>query len=84
MGQMVNIVLASILVNEVLGPPLTKFALEASGSTRKKRKALSGPETDVTPTRLGEAAGGTNGAADAPTRTPAGTAPEDTNDGGTS
>ncbi|MBN2566220.1 MAG: cation:proton antiporter [Candidatus Eisenbacteria bacterium] len=35
MGQMVNIVLASILVNEVIGPPLAKYALEASGSTRR-------------------------------------------------
>jgi Kef-type K+ transport system membrane component KefB len=35
MRQMVNIVLASILVNEVLGPPLTKIALERSGSTRR-------------------------------------------------
>lgn len=35
MGQMVNIVLASILVNEVIGPPLTKYALEKSGSARR-------------------------------------------------
>ena len=41
MGTMVNIVLASILVNEVLGPPLTKFALEASGSTRSARDRAS-------------------------------------------
>ncbi len=41
MGTMVNIVLASILVNEVLGPPLTKFALEASGSTRSARDKAS-------------------------------------------
>jgi len=53
MGQMVNIVLASILVNEVLGPPLTKYALEASGSARKGRGAAerrpdaTAPRTDV-------------------------------------
>jgi Kef-type K+ transport system membrane component KefB len=35
MGQMVNIVLASILVNAVVGPPLAKYALEASGSARR-------------------------------------------------
>lgn len=35
-GKMVNIVLASILVNEIIGPPLTKLALEASGSARRK------------------------------------------------
>jgi Kef-type K+ transport system membrane component KefB len=35
MDQMVNIVLASILVNAVIGPPLTKYALEASGSARR-------------------------------------------------
>lgn len=37
MRQMVNIVLASILVNEVIGPPLTKIALERSGSVRRRR-----------------------------------------------
>lgn len=37
MGQMVNIVLASILVNEVVGPPLAKLALEKSGSAKRKR-----------------------------------------------
>jgi Kef-type K+ transport system membrane component KefB len=36
MGQMVNIVLASILVNEVVGPPLTKLALERSGSAKRR------------------------------------------------
>ncbi len=36
MEQMVNIVLASILVNEVIGPPFTKLALERSGSTRRR------------------------------------------------
>ncbi|MBD3368602.1 MAG: hypothetical protein GF405_10610 [Candidatus Eisenbacteria bacterium] len=36
MRQMVNIVLASILVNEVIGPPLTKIALVRSGSTRRR------------------------------------------------
>ncbi len=36
MQQMVNIVLASILVNEIIGPPLTKLALERSGSARRK------------------------------------------------
>jgi Kef-type K+ transport system membrane component KefB len=36
MSQMVNIVLASILVNEVIGPPLTKIALVNSGSTKKR------------------------------------------------
>jgi len=36
MREMVNIVLASILVNEVIGPPLTKLALERSGSTRRR------------------------------------------------
>jgi Kef-type K+ transport system membrane component KefB len=36
MQQMVNIVLASILVNEIVGPPLTKLALERSGSARRK------------------------------------------------
>jgi Kef-type K+ transport system membrane component KefB len=36
MSKMVNIVLASILVNEVIGPPLTKLALEASGSARRR------------------------------------------------
>ncbi len=76
MGQMVNIVLASILVNEVLGPPLTKYALEASGSARKKRGAAlqrqggGTPQTDVTPSRLGAA----------PERD---TRPNDTTDGGT-
>jgi len=35
MAQMVNIVLASILVNEVIGPPLTKLALERSGAARR-------------------------------------------------
>jgi len=38
MGVMVNIVLASILVNEVIGPPLTKLALEKSGSVRARRR----------------------------------------------
>ncbi len=37
MRQMVNIVLATILVNEIIGPPLTKYALEASGSARRRR-----------------------------------------------
>ena len=37
MRQMVNIVLASILVNEVIGPPLTKIALERSGSVRRRQ-----------------------------------------------
>jgi len=36
MSTMVNVVLASILVNEVIGPPLTKLALEASGSARRR------------------------------------------------
>ncbi len=36
MQQMVNIVLASILVNEIVGPPLAKLALERSGSARRK------------------------------------------------
>jgi Kef-type K+ transport system membrane component KefB len=36
MSEMVNIVLASILVNEVIGPPLTKLALVRSGSTRRR------------------------------------------------
>lgn len=36
MRQMVNIVLGSILVNEVIGPPLTKIALERSGSVRTR------------------------------------------------
>ena len=36
MQQMVNIVLASILVNEIVGPPLTKLALERSGSARRR------------------------------------------------
>lgn len=38
MGTMVNIVLASILVNEVVGPPLTKLALEKSGSAKKRAR----------------------------------------------
>jgi Kef-type K+ transport system membrane component KefB len=38
MGQMVNIVLASILVNEVIGPPLTKLALERSGAARRRAR----------------------------------------------
>jgi Kef-type K+ transport system membrane component KefB len=46
MGQMVNIVLASILVNEVVGPPLTKYALEASGSTRRKRGGTADDTND--------------------------------------
>jgi Kef-type K+ transport system membrane component KefB len=48
MGQMVNIVLASILVNEIVGPPLSKYALEASGSARlsKSRTAGAQHETD--------------------------------------
>ncbi len=41
MGMMVNIVLASILVNEILGPPLTKYALVASGSTKSTRRGAS-------------------------------------------
>lgn len=41
MGQMVNIVLASILVNEVIGPPLTKLALERSGAARRGARAKS-------------------------------------------
>jgi Kef-type K+ transport system membrane component KefB len=44
MNQMVNIVLASILVNEVVGPPLTKLALEASGSARRRAKTAPTPE----------------------------------------
>lgn len=44
MGQMVNIVLASILVNEVIGPPLTKLALERSGSTRRRQPGAAAPE----------------------------------------
>ncbi len=44
MGQMVNIVLASILVNEIVGPPLAKYALEASGSARR-RSASGGTRT---------------------------------------
>jgi len=43
MGQMVNIVLASILVNEVVGPPLAKYALEASGSARRGRTSGGRP-----------------------------------------
>ena len=39
MAQMVNIVLASILVNEVIGPPLTKLALERSGAARRRIRA---------------------------------------------
>jgi Kef-type K+ transport system membrane component KefB len=48
MGQMVNIVLASILVNEVVGPPLAKYALEASGSARRPTSRTAGApnETD--------------------------------------
>ena len=42
MGQMVNIVLASILVNEVVGPPLAKYALEASGSARRPATTREG------------------------------------------
>jgi Kef-type K+ transport system membrane component KefB len=41
MGQMVNIVLASILVNEVIGPPLTKLALERSGAARRGARTKS-------------------------------------------
>ncbi len=41
MGQMVNIVLASILVNEVVGPPLTKIALERSGSARRPPRGVT-------------------------------------------
>ncbi len=84
MGQMVNIVLASILVNEVLGPPLTKYALEASGSARKKRGAAqqrldgSSPQTDVTASHLGAAPPRKSDEAERDTR------PDDTNDGGTS
>ncbi len=48
MAQMVNIVLASILVNEVLGPPLTKYALEASGATRRVRRGQSAPHRSDT------------------------------------
>jgi len=92
MGQMVNIVLASILVNEVLGPPLTKYALEASGSARRKRPGGSSPQTDVTPTRLDEAPsrGDSSGSAESTTNDATATARGDdatshtTNDGGTS
>ena len=42
MGQMVNIVLASILVNEIVGPPLSKYALEASGSARRPSSMAPG------------------------------------------
>lgn len=41
MAQMVNIVLASILVNEVIGPPLTKLALERSGAARRRTRATA-------------------------------------------
>ncbi len=43
-GKMVNIVLASILVNEVIGPPLTKLALVRSGSTKRKSARSTGRE----------------------------------------
>jgi hypothetical protein len=46
MRQMVNIVLGSILVNEVIGPPLTKIALERSGSTRRRQKGVA-PEANT-------------------------------------
>ena len=46
MGMMVNIVLASILVNEVIGPPLTKIALERSGSVRIRSRV--GPKREET------------------------------------
>lgn len=46
MGKMVNIVLASILVNEVVGPPLTKLAFEASGSARRTLGGARIRETD--------------------------------------
>ena len=45
MGQMVNIVLASILVNEIVGPPLAKYALEASGSARRRSANRAGAQT---------------------------------------
>ena len=45
MGQMVNIVLASILVNEIVGPPLAKYALEASGSARRPSAPKAGART---------------------------------------
>lgn len=45
MREMVNIVLGSILVNEVIGPPLTKIALERSGSVRVRRSGAT-PEGD--------------------------------------
>ncbi|MBD3347887.1 MAG: hypothetical protein GF400_01675 [Candidatus Eisenbacteria bacterium] len=44
MHQMVNIVLASILVNEVIGPPLTKLALERSGATRRRAPGATATE----------------------------------------
>jgi len=44
MHQMVNIVLASILVNEVIGPPLTKIALERSGATRRRSTGAAATE----------------------------------------
>jgi Kef-type K+ transport system membrane component KefB len=47
MAKMVNIVLASILVNEVIGPPLTKLALERSGAAR--RRTGTPPRREVTP-----------------------------------
>lgn len=82
MGQMVNIVLASILVNEVIGPPLTKYALEASGSTRKRRRGPTAPETDVTPTRLDAAvsSAGSPGSDEGPGHP---TQPRNDTDGGT-
>jgi len=46
MAKMVNIVLASILVNEVIGPPLTKLALVNSGSTKRRAtRAAEGKNT---------------------------------------
>lgn len=44
MHQMVNIVLASILVNEVIGPPLAKIALERSGATRRRTTGAAATE----------------------------------------
>jgi Kef-type K+ transport system membrane component KefB len=41
MERMVNIVLASILVNEVIGPPLTKIALERSGAARRRARTTA-------------------------------------------
>ena len=45
LGRMVSIVIASVLVNELIGPPLVKYAIFKSGEVTKPDKAMEGGQS---------------------------------------